>query len=45
MAKSKAGYATGIDELHVEVLLSDIAIHCLHKLFNKCFDTCMTPDL
>ncbi len=45
VAKAKAGRATGFDELPVEVLRSDIAIHCLHKLFNKCFHTCMAPDL
>ncbi len=45
MAKAKTGCAKGFDELPVEVLRSDIAIHCLHKLFSKCFDTCMAPDL
>ncbi len=45
VAKTKAGRGTGFDKWHVEVLWSDIAIHCLHKLFNKCFDTCMAPDL
>ncbi len=45
VAEAKAGCTAGFDELPVEVLRSDIAIHCLHKLFNKCFDTCMAPDL
>ncbi len=45
VAKAKAGCATVFDELLVEVIQSDIAIYCLHKPFNKYFDTCMPPDL
>ncbi len=45
VAKAKAGRATAFDELPVEERRSDIAIHCLHKLLNKCFDAFMVKSV
>ncbi len=36
VAKDKAGCATRFNKLTVDVLRSNIARHCLLKLFNKC---------
>ena len=45
LARAKDGKASGFDSIPVEVLRNNTAINCLHKLFNKCFQSCLAPNI
>lgn len=43
--RAKNGKACGHDSIYIEALRNDTAVDFLHKLFKKCFDAGITPDM
>ena len=45
LARAKNGKAKGFDDIPTEIVKNETAIGFLHVLFNKCFDSALTPDI